>query len=254
MFYTFSYSEYTNSRFMNCPNCGAPMTEWKLRGHLDVRINVDVCTRCQAFWFERHEDLGLTPDSTLQLMKLIGDNASSPKPALPDRLMCPHCGSGLTLAHNMSRNVHFVYWQCPSQHGHYIRYFDFLKEKNFIRPLSPVEIRHLRETVQEVHCSNCGASVSLQTNSACPYCHSPISILDLQEQQQMVEQLKEAVDADPKRVDPALPLKLAMAKAEASNYFSEHRAADWWADPGTTRDLVVGALKDIARLFTGRTS
>ena len=216
-----------------------------------MEINVDVCTRCEAFWFERHEDLGLTPASTLQLMKLIGDNSSSPKPALPDRLMCPHCGSSLTLAHNMSRNVHFVYWQCPSQHGHYISFFDFLKEKNFIRPLSPVELGRLRETIQEVHCSNCGASVSLQKNSTCPYCHSPISILDLHEQQQMVEQLKGAVDADAKHVDLALPLKLAMVKAEASNYSFEDRAADWWADPGTTRDLVVGALKDIGRLFTG---
>jgi len=230
------------------------MTDWKLTGHLDVQITVDVCTGCQAFWFERHEDLGLTPASTLQLMKYIGDHSATPKPALPDRLMCPRCGSGLTLAHNMSRNVHFVYWQCGSQHGHYINFFDFLKEKNFIRPLSPAEIRHLRETVQEVHCSNCGGSVNLQTSAACPYCHSPISILDLHEQQSMLEQLKEAAAAETKPVDPTLPLKLAMAKTDASDYFSIQRHSDWWADPGTTRDLVVGALKDIARLFASRSA
>jgi len=70
----------------------------------------------------------------------------------------------------------------------------------------------------------------------------------------MLAQLKDAAASGGKQVDPALPLKLAMAKAEASDYFSISRYSDWWADPGTTRDLVVGALKDIARLFTGRIS
>jgi hypothetical protein len=231
---------------MTCPNCGAQTTDWKLAGRLGAQFTIDVCTPCQAFWFDRHEDLGLTPASTLQLMKYIGDHSASPKPTFADRLMCPRCGSALTLAHNMTRNVRFVYWQCPSQHGHFISFFDFLKEKNFIRPLSPLEIQHLRETVQEVHCSNCGASVNLQANSACPYCHSPISILDLQEQQQMLAQLREAAGASAKPVDPALPLKLAMAKAEASNYsFIEHDS-QWWGD-SATRDLVVACVKAFAR-------
>lgn len=230
---------------MICPNCAKAMTDWKLTGHLGVQLTVEVCPPCQAFWFERHEDLGLTPAATLQLMKYIGEHSSSAKPQFSDP-MCPHCGSGLTLAHNMSRNVRFVYWLCPSQHGHFIGFFDFLKEKNFIRPLSPAEIQHLRESVQEVHCSNCGASVNLQTNSACPYCHAPISILDLHEQQQMLAQLKEAADASAKPIDPALPLKLSMAKAEASNFsfFIEHDS-QWWDGP--TRDLVVAGLRTVGR-------
>lgn len=232
---------------MICANCAKEMTDWKLAGHLGVQLTVDVCPPCQAFWFERHEDLGLTPGSTLQLMKYIGDHSSSSKPSFTDGLMCPHCGSGLTLAHNMARNVRFVYWQCPSQHGHFISFFDFLKEKNFIRPLSPAEIQHLRESVQEVHCSNCGASVNLQTNSACPYCHSPISILDLQQQQRMLTQLKEAADASAKPVDPALPLKLAMAKADATNYFFIEHDSQWWAEPSAAGDLVLAGLKAVAR-------
>lgn len=231
---------------MNCPNCGAQTTDWKLAGRLGAQFTIDVCTPCQAFWFNRHEDLGLTPASTLQLMKYIGDNSASPKPTFADRLMCPSCGSALTLAHDMTRNVHFVYWQCPSQHGHFISFFDFLKEKNFIRPLSPLEIQHLRETVHVVHCSNCGASVNLQTSSACPYCHSPISILDLQEQQHMLAKLQEAAHAGAKPLDLTLPLKLAMAKAETSNYsFIEHDS-QWWADSATL-DLVVACLKGFAR-------
>jgi hypothetical protein len=231
---------------MICPNCAQQMTDWKLANRLGNQFTIDVCPPCQAFWFDRHEDLGLSPASTLQLMKYIGEHSSAPRQAFTDRPMCPRCGSGLTLAHNMTRNVRFVYWQCSIQHGHFISFFDFLKEKNFIRPLSPQEIQHLRETVQEVHCSNCGASVNLQTDSTCPYCHSPISILDLQEQQRMLAQLKEAADASAKPVDPALPLKLAMAKAEASNYFFVEHDSQWWAD-SATRDLVVAGLKTVAR-------
>lgn len=228
---------------MKCPNCPAQMTDWTLGGQLGAQLTIDVCTPCQAFWFDEHKDLQLSPGSTLQLMKYIGEHSSSPKPSLSQALRCPRCESQLTLAHNMTRNVHFVYWQCANQHGHFITFFEFLKEKNFIRPLSPAEIQHLRESVQSVNCSSCGASIDLQTNSVCPYCHSPVSMLDLKEQQQMLAQLKEA--AVPKAVDPALPLKLAMAKAGVSDLFQEHDA-QWWQDAGSG-DLVQAGLNAVAR-------
>ena len=126
-----------------------------------IQLTIDVCTPCQAFWFDEHKDLQLSPGSTLQLMKYIGEHSSSLKPALSQALSCPRCRTTLTLAHNMTRNVRFVYWQCPNQHGHFITFFEFLKEKNFIRPLSPAEMQHLRASVQSVNCSNCGAAIEL---------------------------------------------------------------------------------------------
>lgn len=228
---------------MKCSNCAAAMTDWALGGRLGTRLTIDVCAPCQAFWFDQHQDLQLSPGSTLELMKYIGEHSSSPKPALSQVLRCPRCGTALTLAHNMARNVRFIYWQCPNQHGHFIGFFEFLKEKNFIHPLSREEIRHLRESVQTVNCSNCGASIDLQTNSVCPYCHSPIAILDLKQQQQMLAQLKEA--AEPKPVDPTLPMKLALAKAETSALFQEHDA-QWWED-ARSGDLVQAGLNAVAR-------
>ena len=219
------------------------MTDWTLGGRLGTQLTIDVCTPCQAFWFDEHKDLQLSPGSTLRLMKYIGEHSSSPKPALSPLLHCPRCGAGLTLAHNMTRNVRFVYWLCPNQHGHFITFFEFLKEKNFIRPLSPAEIQHLRESVQSVNCSSCGASIDLQTNSACPYCHSAISMLDLKEQQRMLAQLKEA--AEPKPVDPTLPLKLAITKADTSALFQDHDA-QWWQDAGSG-DLVQAGLNAVSR-------
>jgi DNA-directed RNA polymerase subunit RPC12/RpoP len=74
-------------------------------------------------------------------------------------------------------------------------------------------------------CGNCGASIDLQANSACPYCHSAISILDMKQQQQILAQLKES--AEPRQTDPLLPLKLAQAKVEASALFKDDHT-EWW--------------------------
>ncbi|HMK24001.1 MAG TPA: hypothetical protein VK466_16830, partial [Terriglobales bacterium] len=89
-----------------------------------------------------------------------------------------------------------------------------------------------------------GASIDLQTNSVCPFCHSPITMLDLKEQQQMLEQLKQA--AEPKPVDPTLPLKLALAKQQTEVLFQEHDD-DWWEDARSSGDLVQAGLNTIAR-------
>lgn len=221
------------------------MTDWTLGGRLGTQLLIDVCTACQAFWFDGHKDLQLSPGSTLQLMKYIGEHSSSPKPTLSPLLHCPRCGAGLTLAHNMARNVRFVYWVCPNGHGHFITFFEFLKEKSFIRPLSPAEIQHLRASVQSVNCSNCGASIDLQKNSTCPYCHSPVAMLDLKEQQQMLAQLKEA--AEPKPLDPTLPMQLALAKERTANLFEDHDT-QWWADAGSG-DLVQAGLNAVGRLL-----
>jgi len=219
------------------------MTDWKLDSKLGGQLTIDVCTPCQAFWFDPYEDLQLSPRSTLELMKYIGEHSSSPKPALSQTLRCPRCGTALTLAHNMARNVHFTYWQCPNQHGRFISFFEFLKEKNFIHPLSPAELQHLRASVQTVNCSSCGAAIDLQNNSVCPYCHSPVCILDLKQQQDMLAQLKDA--AAPKAVDPTLPMQLALAKAQMNNLFAGTDEKYW--DDARSGDLVQAGLNAVAR-------
>src|SRR5215475_3227458 len=142
------------------------MTEWKLDSRLGGELAIEVCEPCQAFWFDQHQNLQLSPGSTLKLMKYIGEHSSSSKPTLAQRLLCPQCDEALTLAHDIARNVRFTYWQRPNQHGHFIGFFEFRKANNFIHPLSPREIQQLRETIHTVNCSSCGAAIDLQKNSA----------------------------------------------------------------------------------------
>ncbi len=197
------------------------MTAMTLNARLGKPVTIDVCAGCQAFWFDHFDSLQLSAGSTLKLMKFIGEHSSPGKPSLPDALHCPRCATTLRLAHNMQRNMPFTYWRCANDDGHFIGFFEFLKEKNFIHPLSPEQIKELRQNVQSVNCSNCGASINLESNSACPYCHSPISMLDMKQPQRMLEQLQQA--AEPRPMDPALPMKLASAKLELETSLADDR-------------------------------
>lgn len=101
----------------------------------------------------------------------------------------------------------------------------------------------MRKSIQTVNSSSCGAAIDLRANSACPFCHLPIAILDLKQQQQMLAQLKEAAAARP--VDPMLPMNLAMANAQASAVFDVHDT-QWWED-AQSGDLVQAGLNAVAR-------
>jgi hypothetical protein len=235
---------------MKCPGCTTEMTAMTLEGHLGAQVTIDVCATCQAFWFDRLESLQLSAGSTLKLMKFIGEHSSSAKPSLPAVLRCPRCAASLRLAHNMQRNMPFTYWRCGNDEGHFISFFEFLKEKNFIHPLSAEQINELRQNVQFVNCSNCGASIDLASNSVCPFCHAPISMLDMKQPQRMLDQLKQA--AAPKPLDPTLPMKLASAKLELETSLADHdRGPEWWSDAGSY-GLVQAGLNVVARWLSDK--
>jgi len=103
----------------------------------------------------------------------------------------------------------------------------------------------LRQKIQFVNCSSCGASINLESDSACPYCHAPISMLDMKQPQQMLEQLKQA--AEPKPVDPMLPFKLASAKLGLETSLADHdRSPEWWSDASSS-GLVQAGLNAVTR-------
>jgi transcription elongation factor Elf1 len=235
---------------MKCPGCGTEMTAMTLEGHLGTNVAIDVCATCQAFWFDRLESLQLSAGSTLKLMKFIGEHSSPGKPSLPAVLHCPRCATALRLAHNMQRNMPFTYWRCGSDDGHFIGFFEFLKEKNFIHPLSVEQIKELRQNVQFVNCSNCGASINLESDSVCSFCHAPISMLDMKQPQRMLDQLKRA--AEPRPMDPALPMKLASAKLELETSLADHdRGPEWWSDAGSY-GLVQAGLNAVTRWLSDK--
>ena len=115
------------------------MSAETLSGHLGTRITIDLCLSCQAFWFDARESLHLAPRSTLALFRRIGEHVDRRPPAAgpnPAAAVCPHCGLRLRPTQDRQRNTTFRYQKCPSDHGRFTTFYDFLREKDFIRPLS----------------------------------------------------------------------------------------------------------------------
>jgi len=230
---------------MTCPNCQAEMTERTLAGHLGTRVTIDICEPCQSFWFDGRESLQLSPAATLQLFQTIGEAAASGRPARSDTLKCPRCDGRMKIVYDLQRSTRFQYRQCPQRHGRFISFFDFLREKNFIRPLTKAQVDELRQHVQSVSCSNCGAPIDLSRGSLCAHCGSAVSMLDLKQAETLITQLRNA-SALPGRVDPALPLALESARRQVDEAFSFERGIDWSADMPST-DLVRAGLSAVSR-------
>jgi hypothetical protein len=199
------------------------MTALTLDGHLGTKVEPDLCPACQVIWFDHLESLRLSPGATLRLFRLIGEHKQQSPPALKEPLKCPRCDLRLLLTNDRQRNTPFRYRRCAREHGRLITYFDFLREKDFVRPLSPQQLNDLRANVQMVNCSNCGAPIDLAHASACEHCSTPISMLDLKQIEAMVDQLRKADEAS-KTIDPMLPVRLAQEKRQVEALFDAMNA------------------------------
>jgi hypothetical protein len=93
-------------------------------------------------------------------------------------LHCPRCRAPLSLTHDIQRNTRFVYFRCEFGHGRLTAFYQFLREKNFVRNLTAGEVTRLKADIKQVRCSGCGAPINLDAGSACSFCKAPIAILD----------------------------------------------------------------------------
>ena len=174
------------------------MEQHTLDGHLGRTIEVDLCEPCQSLWFDGKENLQLTPGATLAIFRAIGEHVRKPEPSDAELVKCPHCKARLRRTQDLQRATRFEYFKCPNNHGRLTTFFDFLKEKDFIRPLTPQQIAELRKNVQIINCSNCGGPIDLAKTAACAHCGSPLSMLDMNQAERLVAQLR-AADSAPTR-------------------------------------------------------
>jgi len=162
---------------VRCPGCGAPMRALELERSPHGEAVVDLCGRCHALWFDAFESVQLTPGATLALFDAV---RSSGEPARAEQtsLACPRCRAALVETRDLRHTTRFVYWRCPRGHGRFTPFVQFLREKDFLRPMAPREIERLRQHVRSVRCSGCGAPVDLARDARCAYCAGPIEVLD----------------------------------------------------------------------------
>lgn len=135
---------------------------------------IDVCDSCHALWFDAFESVRLTRVAAIALFREVHAAPTPLRRALPERMPCPRCGLALVATHDLQRATRFTYWRCPRGHGRLTPFVQFLREKDFIRPLSRDEIEELKVYLRAVRCSGCGASIELARNMVCPYCRAAI--------------------------------------------------------------------------------
>ncbi len=227
------------------------MTTRVLDGRLGRSVTIDLCLPCQAFWFDGHESLQLAPGATLALFELIGEQAGSPRSPARDAIACPRCQTMLRKVSDLQRRTRFFYRSCPRGHGRFITFFDFLREKNFVRPLTPQRIDELRANVRTVTCSACGAGVDLVSSAVCAHCGSPLSMLDMSQAAALVAELREA---EHKRatVDPALPLRRAEARLDVERSFAALDRGPRWFEDVSAVGIVEAGLGAVSRWLKGR--
>ena len=182
------------------------MAHLALGARLGSTLDIDLCASCRAIWFDRYEDLQMAPAATLKVFGIISEQSSGPATPLTGVLRCPRCQGRLLLTHDIQRSTPFRYWRCDAGHGRLMAYIDFLREKDFVRPLTPQQLDELRQNVQTINCSNCGATIDLAKDSVCAHCGSAVSMLDLQQMARTIGQLQTAAAGhQPADSTPAAP-------------------------------------------------
>ena len=223
---------------VTCPNCHKEMRTLTLMGNYQREVIVDLCQPCQAFWFDGLESVLLAPASVLELFKVVGEVAGMRAPRY-ENARCPYCDLPLVKTFDQQRNTKFEYHRCPSEHGRLTSFFNFLREKDFIRPLSTAQLEELRRNLRAINCSNCGAPVDLTKRSACLHCGSPLSMLDLGQAQTLVTLLRDKAH-------------LERAKREVTSAFGAFETDPEWYGRASNVGLVNAALNVLSRWLVNR--
>jgi hypothetical protein len=145
--------------------------------------------------------------------------------------------------------------------GRFTPFFQFLREKQFIRSLNPAELERVRLQVRQITCSECGAPIDLEHSSECKYCHAPVSFLDSDAVEKAVKLWSAAEDRRHSGATPAA-LKDAVEHLQFNSPGNTVRSSDGVGDrvlmagleqPGTVSglgvDLVAAGIHAIGHLL-----
>jgi hypothetical protein len=204
-------------------------------------VQVELCPDCRGIWFDAFESAQLSAGATLALFRIIGAAQARPERPLGGTLHCAACHAPLELTHDIQRTTRFTYYRCHADHGRFTPFVQFLREKEFVRSLTPAEVAHLRATVRQVRCSSCGATVDVANQAACPYCGAPFEILDADALERTVTRLESDAQARP-RPDPARMLEAIVGARLAVSHEPASGGAAHAGAEGVV-DLVAGALE-----------
>jgi hypothetical protein len=143
-------------------------------------IELDLCYPCQGLWFDRHENLKLTPEAVVELFRLLHEHRNEQHHPLSAKLACPRCERPLDKGFDVVRSGRYITYRCAGQHGRFSTFSAFMVEKGFVRHMTRPEIDDLAQRVGAIYCTSCGAPVDIRKDHACTYCKAAFSLIDPQ--------------------------------------------------------------------------
>jgi hypothetical protein len=229
------------------------MDRHTLGGLYGQDLDIDLCFACHLMWFDHRESIQMSPRGTLELFQVLHEHEDDPRHALTSRMSCTRCEKRLTLKNDIGKVGRFSYYACPVKHGRLTPFSEFLKEKQFVRALSPLEQHRLRAELKHAQCSGCGAPVDLVKGFQCEHCSAPITVLDADAVRKTLHEL-ESADARTSG-DPASQEARARALSMMENFRTrpeDHARGFSGRAPRGREDHPVDLLsRSIARLFGG---
>ena len=234
---------------MFCPRCTAPMRVQQVTGLGGKPVSLDLCLPCQSIWFDGFESSKLSPASTLALFRIVGEHAEARRQVHRDRAQCPRCDARMSQASDLSRGARFEYLKCPANHGRFMNFYNFLREREFLRPMTREEFDELRTHVKSLPCSNCGVAIDLMSHTACQACSAGLNTLDLAAAGRLISQLQQA-SREGQGLDPALARSLEARRDDASAVFDGFTPTDQWYRDAASAGLVGAGIMAVARFLT----
>src|SRR6185369_11478390 len=107
-------------------------------------------------------------------------------------------------------------------------------------------IDELRKNVKMINCSNCGAPIDLAKTTTCAHCGSPLSMLDVNRAGALITELQ-AADQASRTIDPAFPIRLALARAQAETACAGFDTHPRWFHDVSENGLVAAGLQSMVR-------
>ena len=79
----------------SCPSCRQPMEAHRFTSNQGHTLELDICFACQGLWFDRHENLKLSPQSVVELFRLLHEHRTDQHQPLAESMACPRCNTSL---------------------------------------------------------------------------------------------------------------------------------------------------------------
>lgn len=184
------------------------MQQHRFASNLGNTLELDICFACQGLWFDRLENLKLTPEAVVELFRLLHEHRVDRHQPLSERMDCPRCNSALSKGFDVVRSGRYMVYRCARQHGRFSSFSSFMIEKGFVRHMTRPEIDDLAQRVGAIYCTSCGAPVDIRKDHACPYCRAAFSLID---PQAVVRAMEGYARAQAVRAAPASPVDIAGA-------------------------------------------